>query len=313
MKIGIYKPFKKVFFHDDKEDNAAWSYEIVHVAKILAERGHEIYMLSETDLQDGIFENIRVGTLDERYDRIILWSGTFKSDVHGEGIIQKLRALTDRFDFMLTDLRLVPEDKQLYDMFDKIYTQATAVIPGIPAEKQIYGGVAQFLPYKHEWKLSVDESIKKKFTEFYFGGTERGRLDDFIEYVWRPYHVITTKTAFFGLDNRCTRQEYMVLLDSAKFSIVIADVEYNQNHFVTPRPYEHFMHDIVGFVDHKFDPDGTIIPLDSFLRVKNYKEMREKIAFLSRSPEEYKNIIEWGRAQIKPEHISGDYVYGIIE
>ena len=312
MKIGIYKPFKKVFFHDDTEDNAAWSYEIVHVAKILAEHGHQVFMLSNTDLKDGAFHNISVGTIDDHYDRIIIWSGTFSLDEHKDDIISMLAEKTPRLDFMLTDLRLVPIDTEDYKLFNKIYTQATAIIPGIPADKQVYGGVAEFLPYKHQHRLSVKESLRLKKTGFYFGGTERGRLMDFIEYVWRPGHVITTKTAFFQLENRCTRDEYMRLLDDTKYSIVIADVEYNENHFITPRPYEYYMHDIVCFTDNKYDPDGHLIPLDSWLRVNNYKELKEKINFLDANPAEHEKWIEWGRTRITPEILSGEYVYELI-
>lgn len=313
MKIGIYKPFKKVFFHDDAEDNAAWSYEVVHVAKIFAERGDQVFMLSETDLKDGVFSNIARGSIEDTFDRIIIFSGTFKEDKHGEDIIAKLAAQTPRLDFLLTDLRLVPENKELYNLFNTIYTQATKPIPGIPEEKQKYGGVAQFLPYKHEWSRTVEEAIKAKKTPFYFGGTERGRLDDYIEYVWRPNHVITTKTAFFNMENRVTRDEYMKLLDDTKYSIVIADVEYNQNHFITPRPYENFMHDIISFTDHKFDPDGTIIPLDHWLRVHNFKEMYEKIMHLEKEPMEREMLLDWQRLQVKNEYIRGDYVYETLK
>lgn len=312
MNIGIYKPFKKVFFHDDKEDNAAWSYEVVHTAKILAGKGHKVYILSETDLVDGVFDNIFVGSMDNTYDRIILWSGTFSLDKYGEDVIPKLSAMTPRFDFMLTDLRLVPENKTMYNLFDHIYTQATRPIPGIPAEKQSYGGVAEFLPYKHHYNVTVEESLLLKKTAFYFGGTERGRLMDFLEYVWRPNHVVTTKSAFLGLENRVTRDQYMSLLDDTTFSIVIADVDYNDNYFITPRPYEYYIHDIVCFTDNKFDKDGKLIPLDSWLRVNNFKEMKEKINYLEANPAEHIKWVAWGRSQITPEHVSGDYVYDLI-
>jgi hypothetical protein len=316
MKVGIYKPFKKVFFHDDKEDNAAWSYEVVHVAKILAERGDEVYMLSETDLKDGVFERIHPGSAEEvgmKYDRIIIWSGSFQLDKYKDEIIPMLAARTPRLDFMLTDLRLVPENKELYRLFNNIYTQATDIIPGIPTDKQWYGGVAEFLPYKHEYKRSVEEAMEAKDTEFYFGGTERGRLMDFIEYVWRPGHVITTKTAFFRLENRCGRDDYMKLLEGTRFSIVIADVLYNENHFITPRPFEYYMHDIVCFVDNKYDPDFHLIPEDSWLRVHNYKELREKMNELIVNPALHRQWLLWGREQITPALTSGDYVYEQIQ
>ena len=105
----------------------------------------------------------------------------------------------------------------------------------------------------------------------------------------------------------------MKLLDDTKFSIVIADVEYNENHFITPRPYEYYIHDIVAFTDNKYDPDGHLIPLDSWLRVNNYKELREKINFLVEHPEEHDKWVRWGRKQMEHEYVSGDYVYDCIK
>lgn len=308
-KIAIYKPFKKVFFVDDREDTAAWSFEVVTVAKIFAERGHTVYMLSETDLKGGEFPNIHVGSMKEKYDRIILFSGSFSLDPAGDSIIDKLRVITPRLDFLLTDLRLVPSTPTYYDKFDNIYTQATLPLEDIGGQ---YGGVAEFLPYKHEFKCTVEEAIKRKNIEFYFGGTERGRLDDFIEYVWRPEHTITTKTEFFNLNNRVTRDQYMILLEYSKFSIVIADVEYNENHFITPRPFENWMHDIIGFVDQKFDPDGHLVATDDWLRVSNYKEMKEKIEEVKKNPSLHVSLLKSQREMITQAITSGDYVYSLL-
>jgi hypothetical protein len=268
-------------------------------------------MLSETDLQDGVFENISNGDMFGFYDRVILWSGTFSLDKYGEGIIKILRnSATERFDFMLTDLRLVPEDKENYKYFDTIYTQATQPLEGIGG---IYGGVAEFRAFGVEFETPLPEVSKQKTLQLYFGGTERGRLDDFLEYVWRPDFYITTKSAFLGIENRVTRDEYLSLLNKTKYSICIADVEYNENHFITPRPYEYFAHDIICFTDNKFDPDAHIIPKDSWLRVNNYKEFKQKVNELENNAGLYNDLLTWQRGCITPELVNGDYVYQLIK
>lgn len=316
--IGIYKPFKQVFFVDDTEDNAAWSFEVVNVAKIFAERGHKVIMLSETDLDkvtENQFQNITYSKPGEHWpmcDRIIVFSGSFTLSEQDKMIIPMLRTFTDRLDFLFTDYRLLPADLKHLKMFDNIYTQATKHLDILP-EYDKYGGVSEFLTYQHKYNKTLDEVIAQKDIEFYFGGTERGRLDDFIEYIWRPGHKITTKTAFFDINNRVTRQEYMDLLDRAKFSITIADVDYNDNHFITPRPYENYIHDIIGFVDSKFDPDEHHYSHDHYLRVSNYKEMREKMNEINNNPELYKTLLQEQRNKIKPAFISGEYVYNKLQ
>ena len=307
MKIAIYKPFKETFFHDDTKDNAAWSYEVVNCARILVEHGgHEVYILSETDLMDGIIPGIFRGDVEDTYDRTIIWSGTFNLDPLGDSVIKKLRARTDRLDFILTDFALLPEDHALFEEFDNIYTMASRPIPGIGG---VYGGLAELRAYHVEFRETIPEVISRKRTEFYFGGTERKRLADFLEYVWRPGHVITTKSAFLGIENRVDRDEYFRLLDDAKYSICIADEQCNDNYFMSPRPYEYFAHDIICFTDMKFDPDFKLIPQDSWLRVSNYKEMREKMWELNDSPEKHEEMLAWQRSQLTPDKVDGSFVY----
>lgn len=306
MSIAIFKPYKQVFFHNDNEDTAAWSYEVVNLAKILARNGHRVYIISETDLIDMTFENIFVGDINSHYSRIIIFGGTFAEDKYDEAIIEKLSKQTKRLDFVLSDLALTPQNINSYKYFTNIYTMASQPISNIGGT---YGGLAELRLYD----IVLPKEIPEKTIEFYFGGTERKRLDDFLEYVWRPGHVVTTKSKFLGIENRVTRSEFLKLLSSAKYSICIADEICNINHFMSPRPYELFCHDIIAFTDSKFDIDGKIIPKDSWLRVKNYKELREKMNELNANKEKYNEIIKWQRSQLTEDKINGDFVYNLIK
>ena len=297
MKIGIYKPFKKTLFFDDSQDVAAWSYEIVNIAKIFAEREYEIYLLSENDLneydENKKIENIQSTLLEnlstnEKFDRIFIWCGSFELDKIGSKVIEILREKTTRLDFFLTDRKLTPDEKYL-QMFDHIYLQGTKKI--FTEDKDIIESTSELVLYKHEFKTSLEKSSNKKDIEFYFGGTERERLDDFIEYVWRPGHLITTKSKFFNIENRVERQEFLSNLDRTKYSVVITDVKNNEEHFISPRPYECYIHDIIPFFDFKYDPDEYYCSKDDFRRVKNYKEMREKMNFLNNTISKYRQIL----------------------
>jgi len=309
--IALYKIFKPVFFHDDNSDVAAWSYEVVNLAKILFKNGHEVCMISESDLKEN--DDIKIGNINEWYSRIIIIGGTFKEDKYRDGVIKKLSKQCTRLDFILTDLALQPDNKDLYKYFTNIYTMASQPIIqakdiwGFPIP-EIYGGLAELRLY--DIKM---EEIPEKTIEFYFGGTERKRLDDFLEYIWRPGHVITTKSKFLGIENRSTRTEFLKTLSKTKYSICIADPECNEKHFMSPRPYECFVNDIIAFTDSKFDIDGKIIPKDSWLRVHNYKELREKMNELNENKEKYNEIIAWQHLQITEDKINGDYIYNIIK
>lgn len=316
MKIGIYKPYKEVYFYDDINDLSAVSYEVVNVARIFAERNHTIHILSQNDLttRSGFessvkFYNIedrsilfRDKKLNESYDRIILFSGKFSEDYFKEDIIKMLKSMTSRLDFLLTDLRLIPSS---FELFNNIYTQATRSLNGIGGS---YGGVAELICYKHQFE-SLENVTRNKNIDFYFGGTERGRLLDYIEYIWRPDCRLTGKSETLDFDTRVDRREYLSLLDRSKFSVVIADTHYNKNAFITPRYYENSIHDIINFVDYKYDPDGYFLRHDDWRRVRNYIELRTKINELKCNQEKFLKILNQQRQEIKREYIDGSYVY----
>lgn len=320
MTVGIYKPFKPLYFVDDTLDNAAWSYEIVHMSQILVNHGHSVYILSPNDLDkrtendehlDGIMDMSK-NVLDDniKFDRIIIWCGSFALDSLGDDVIPYFRSKTDRLDFFLTDKKLIPTDPELLNLFDTIYVQST-----LPVYRQDdkFGALGELLPYNFVYERSIDKSIASKDIEFYFGGTERDRLDDFLEYVWRPGHLVTTKSAFLGIENRIDRNKFKETLDKTKYSIVITDVANNEVHFISPRPYELYMHDIVAFFDYKYDPDEHFCKNDDWLRVHDYKELRQKMNYLNTHPDEYKKILEEQRAQLTEDIINGEFVYSCTQ
>ncbi len=313
MTIGIYKPFKPLYFIDDTLDTAAWSYEPVNFAKIMAEHGHEVFILSQNDLPTTDYELTRIhsacGTFDVQLDRIVVWCGSFEFDEFGDEIIEVLRAITPRLDFMLTDYKLVPKDNDRLLLFDTIYVQSTQ---NIYRQDDKFGALGERLCYDHKYTRTIDEMLDKKNIEFYFGGTERDRLDDFIEYVWRPGHLITTKTAFFNFENRIPRDEFMTTLDSTKYSIVITDVINNEKRFISPRPYELYIHDIVAFFDYKYDADNHFNKHPMTV-VHNYKEMRQKMNMINGDEALHREILQHQRQQITKDMISGQYVYEMIK
>lgn len=308
MKIGIYKPYKKIFFHDDINDLSAVSYEVVNVCKIFAERGHEIVMLSKSDLKENPkLKNISQGDIknQQKFDRIFLFSGTFEKDKYGEEIIPLLKDMTNRLDFILTDLRLLPQVSN-YRYFSKVYTQATKPLAFIPSSiPQQYGGVSEFYCYNLQPRKDLLKTLN-----FVFCGTERGRLNDILEYIRRPEVIWIGKSKTFDFDNRVDRKEFKRILDRTRFSITIADENYNKNHFITPRPHEHAHHNIINFIDSKFDPDEHFETKDSWFRVNNYLELYQKLQKLIKDPEVIKLRLKEQQEFLKiPTFKNGDYVY----
>ena len=312
----------EVYFHDDRNDMSAVSYEVTHLSRILAKNGHKVGIMTPTDLKEGAYDDLYKGRIykakpTDEFDRIILFSGSFPLCKHGSAtIIPELRNQTKRLDFLLTDLRLEP-DRQYYKHFDNIYTQSTKK-GGLDflnelGYKNAYGGVSEFLPFEHKWKHdNVEDVLKDKDVHYYFGGTERDRLKEYLEYVWRPDCTYTGRSPTLGFNNRVTRDVFMDYLDRAKHSVCFADESYNKNHFVLPRFYENIMHDIICFCSNTFDPDEHMIGKYDWRRVTNYMELREKMKELDDDEDNYLALLRRQRKELKPEYINGDYVYEMI-
>lgn len=300
MKIGIYKPFKKVFFKPNDIDHAGWSFEVVNFAKILAEHNHDVYILSQTDLQDDSIHNIhfKSWSLNEQYDRIFVFCGTLNENEYAA--INHLRLCTDHLDFIYTDLNLSIIGSQ---MFDNIYTQSK--------QQHTYGCLEQLVAYQTKFE-ELEEVLKHKKIDYYFGGTERKRLDDYIEYIWRPECQRAGKSAFFNFNNYIAYNQHLEQLKKTKYSIVIADTEYNKIGWVTPRYYENIMNDVICFVDAKYDTDCILLQKKHFRVVATYKEMKEKIDILEQNHNIYLEILYRQRQEITQEIISGKNIYDII-
>lgn len=311
--IGVFKPYKFVSFGSQNNDLSSVMYEVCNVAYIFSERGHHVSMLSDTDISKHNIPNITSGSLDQKYDRIIVYSGSFSKDPLGHDIIPKLRKQTTRLSFLLTDLRLLPDDRSQLELFDDFFTQATRPLECLPKNKpQQYAAVAEFYCYHLQFK-NLEEIMKNKNTRYAFFGTERGRLTDVAEYCWRPECQWIGKSKTFNFDTRVPRDDFKKALDDIKFSITIADEAYNQAHFITPRPYEHYQSDIVNFVDDKFDPDEHLEKKDSWMRVQNYLELRKKMEEIDEDDVLWKNILLEQRTRIKPEYLDGSCVYDRLQ
>lgn len=308
MKIGFYKPFIPIYFHDDSNDLNATSYEVVNVMKIFAEKGHKCYILSGSDLIDGKIKNINNGFLDEKYDRIFLYGGPFNLKRDDGNIINILKEKTKRLSYVLTDLRCIPPRKDYYSLFNDFYSQSTLRYLG--RVKNIYGGVAEFRCYKMKFE-EYDKS--KKDIKIYFGGTTRNRLKKYLEYVYRPNVMITGKSEELKFNNRVKRNEYFDLLRRTRYSIVFADDVYNINYFITPRFYENVEFGIINLVDFDWDMGERIVKLNDWCRVRTYLEMMKKIDELEENDKKYNEILEFQRSKVKKEYITGDYVYEVLQ
>lgn len=291
MNIGIYKFGKPIYFHDNEEDTRSWSIEITQIAQIFAHHGHGVYMLGQTDLKEGDFEHIHP-FVDMKFDRIYCFNGpTLKIEQDMEELGRRSKDIR----LIITDLDLIPEG---LEGFKKIYSQSPELHTYAPIHEGImFGGIPEY----------QDKTVK-----YYFGGVERDRLNDILEYVYRPDCVWKGKSKFLGFKNMVPYKEHIKLLSSATSTIVIGDERYNKIGFVTPRYFEAIKLGTIAFVDGKFDPHEKIVSKDDWRRVSSYKELRQKQNELLNNPFWLKRLVALQYQEITENRKKGTDLYNAL-
>lgn len=314
MIVGIYKPCKKVFFHDTSEDHAAWSSEVTKLARIYAHRGHAVHMCSETDLSegDGVDNNISMYPATQ-FDVLFVFCGAFYESPDTLDAIRELKANSAKTILIVTDMSLLPRRDDALELFDVVLTQSNRQLPQLAGCNQQYADLMSITGYGVTAYDSLVSPALDKTIEFVFGGSERKRLADFIEYVWRPGHIVYTRSPFFDVNTKVSRDKYLAGMTKAVATICIADTAYNDNGFVTHRPVECAITNTLAFADRKYDPDCLLIPADHYLRVSNYIELRTKLNELQHDGEKYRQILQWQRDTFLPTSVStGHKIYSEI-
>jgi len=279
MRIGIYKPTKKIYFYENTEDHAAWSAEIVDIIKIFVNHQNEVYIMSDTDYDNSI-ENV-FKHAHEKLDKIFVFNGMMTTFQEID-MLSKLKQFCDDVSYILSDMRLKPNFPYLYN---NIFSQSKRLYS--------YGAIQehQLVDYK-------PEIVQEKTIEYYFGGTERGRSNDFMNYIIRPGCVWTGKSETLGISNYVPHHKHIELLKKAKTTIIIADEEYNLNGFVNDRYYECAKYDVICFADSKWDPDELIMRKDDWRRVSSYNQLLFKQKMLQQDNALYNEILTKQRFEL---------------
>lgn len=294
MNIAIYKPTKKIFFYENQEDHASWSTEIVNISKMLAAKGHKVYIFSPTDYREDI-ENITAKYTEDRIDKVFIFNGAWAED-NEEEILKMFMLHTSDINYILSDMRLMTKHPGAYK---HIFTQSKRLYD--------YGAIQEHVMI-HEvaWGEKFEKTI-----QYYFAGTERNRTKDFMEYVNRPECEWYGKSETLGVNKYIPHHEHIEKLKHAKYTICIADVNYNENGFVNDRYYEAARLGVICFGDSKWDPDELIMRKDDWRRVSSFAELQAKIAILEKYSVEYLQLLGYQHSKLF-DACFGHNIYNLI-
>lgn len=307
MKVVVYKVGSNRFpikYGVELNDKNFAQTEIKNVINLLVDNNHDVDLY--TDRENVKSDKVGVFNLQKKYDVALVFNGPIKSKQMEEKKLMHLVRCSEDVRYVLTDMRLIlPKDLQIY--FNKTLTQSFQNIDEIITD-QSYNGMPQSILYGNKEKYKNINKEDKDKGKMIFGGTERNRTDDFIEYIYRPNIEFYGKSPTLGLeDNRLPVDRYMRKLEKAQFTIVIADKKYNDNNFITQRFYEAILNKIVPFIDSKYDKGNYIIDNNSFLRVSSYKEMILKANAIKSNKNLYEAYLKYLEKYAKEEYFSGKY------
>jgi len=283
MKIGIYKIGLK------------WLSDIGEVADVNG-MYEEVWLLIDLFKTYGYDVHYVHPKGTETYDAIFVFNGVFTND--REDILLLLKGLTPELNYLLTEVTLIPDKQQCMNI-DNIFTPCRRFLPQIPLENQYHSSLYRLKLYNHHYT-----PVGKSY-EFVFGGGERKRLKDIVEYVIRPNFLYFGKSPTLGINNRIPIEEYSNILRKTKYSIVIMDPICNEMGYVTWRYFENISNGVITFVDSKCDPDGILMEEYHVLRVSNYIEMRQMMKEIDDNPELYNHLLDYQNSKFTKDDTSG--------
>lgn len=302
MKIGIYKPYKKIYFDESDEDTSSWSLELVNLAKILAKHNHEVYITSPTEYNESI-ENIYSSSLTScpQLDVMFVSNGVFKlNDISEKKFFEMIKHKVDKKILLETDLTL-SLNNHTHKLYTKIFSQSQK-------ENVLYTHLEKLALYNSHIQ---DNKNDNRNIDLIFIGHERDRLKKFLEYVNHPQVTWFGKSDYLKINNKISKKQLPEILSNSKTSIVFSGDIQNQNGFVSQRYFENCLYGVINFVDADYDKDGLIISHNDWRRVRNFDELRFKSKVVCQDTGIFNHLQQRQFDEIKP-YLDGELIYNKI-
>ena len=309
-KIGILKIGTKLENVKLKNDKNGMYKELIDLCAVMrdfgGQEGYSIYFIDNDSLKQHALHS---------FEAIYILNGVITEDTIKE--IEQIKQYTNKLFYILTDLRLI--NHELVKYFDAIYTQAKQLKEY--NVKQFYSGMPELALYgmtKEQIKQYYDNfDYKQKI--FVFGGGFKNRTDKIYDYILNN-KMIDNRFEFYGkgqifnkeFDTRIPINEYREVLSNTKYSIAVADEENNKNGFITWRYFENIARGVITFFDYEYDKDDIInlnATIKDFLRIKNGKELYNKINILENNKQVRRRVLNEQLKLITEYKISGEYTY----
>ena len=149
----------------------------------------------------------------------------------------------------------------------------------------------------------------RPYTLVYGGGARNGNRDkQYIEFLSPAKKYVSwlfTSSNIFPastkVKDKVTFNELQAVYSRSKYGVVISDPQYYDAGMLTQRYWEYCLCGMVAFVDERYDKFNIVVAPDDFVRVRDSRELEEKIEYLETHGEAKKLILSKQRDAMKRE------------
>jgi len=158
------------------------------------------------------------------------------------------------------------------------------------------------LKYIKPWSNKVyleSADIKKTINFIYAGGTRNNKRDKYYEEYLHPDNnyitALFTSSKIFGKHKKIKPKVPFFHLQSTykktKYSIVMADPDYNDKAMLTQRYFEYIANGVIAFIDNDYDSNNVIRKHRDFRDIRSNAELKRKITILNRQKSVYLKVL----------------------
>ncbi len=279
MNIGIYKFYKDLYINSELKNSAEHGYsamlatEVWNFIDVLKERNTNVTVLSSYKGQYAL-DNMQ----NEKFDKIIVFSGKFSKDKYGEKVFKTLKKMTDELIYIVIDIRNEPKTN-VYKYVDKLYAVSFMPYGRMFYAKKVDSLSAVYAAF-HIYENIFTPYEEQKTNLFYYdtNDTDDRKYREILEFIYRPgfvFYIRNAKNIPSGFASFNTHFEY---LKKSKFSFATNLEKLYRYGLVSGRIYENIIFGMLTFTTPEYDKHKLEIN-DNELKVRNFSEMLEKMNY----------------------------------
>jgi hypothetical protein len=274
--IGIYKFYKDIYIDENTFNVDTFGYSAIIAKETwnfinILKRKANITILSSYNGKYNLDD-----MQNERFDKIIVFSGKFSKDKYGEKVFKILRKMTDEIIYIAITIKNEPQT-DIYKYVDKLYAQMFKPYGRMYHAKsvEIMSNIWSAIDNYHHIHIPYEEN---KTNLFYYDTNDADayKRKEIFEFIYRPgftFYIRGVPEITPQYASIKTHEEY---LKNSKFTFVTNSKKLYQHGLVSARVYENIFFGVLTLMPLHYDK-YHFERFDNELRVKTFSGLLERM------------------------------------